>query len=204
VNGKELVTVLDGALAALAERTEELRQLDANLGDGDLGITVRKGCEAIRAKLAALEDPSPAEVLRTAGAAFAGANPSTLAALVGGGLLAAAKVVSDADELTRENTPAIGHAAADSISARGKAEVGDKTILDALVPSLEAIDDGLDAMVAAARTGVEETTGKQSQHGRASWLNERSIGRQDPGATAYVRFLESLAGALDTSTRKGM
>jgi dihydroxyacetone kinase-like protein len=204
VNGSELVALLDAALERLAESRDELRQLDAALGDGDLGITVEKGCGAVRAKLAPLRDPSPAEVLRAAGSAFATANPSTFAALAGGGLLAAAKAVADADALGREAAVTVARAVADSIRTRGKAELGDKTVLDALVPSVEALEraDGDDraalaAMVDAARHGVEESASSESRRGRASWLRERSAGRPDPGATAYVRFLESLVAASD-------
>jgi dihydroxyacetone kinase-like protein len=200
VTGSELVALLDGALARLAESRDELRRLDADLGDGDLGITVDKGCTAVRAKLAELDEPSPADVLRASGSAFATANPSTFAALVGGGLLAAAKAVADAGKLGRGETVAVARAVADSIMTRGKAELGDKTVLDALVPSVEALeradgDEGpaLAAMVDAARRGVEELTSSESRRGRASWLRERSAGRPDPGATAYLRFLESLA-----------
>jgi dihydroxyacetone kinase-like protein len=203
MTGAELVTVLDRTLEELERKTDELRDLDAALGDGDMGITVAKGCAAVRAKLAELDAPTPTEVVRAAGAAFANANPSTLAGLVGGGLLAAAKALDGTDALDAEGAERAGRAVADTIAARGKSAVGDKTILDALVPSLDARADGLDAMVAAARAGVDETAGKQSQHGRASWLQERSIGRPDPGATAYVRFLECLAGALDPPTTKG-
>jgi phosphoenolpyruvate---glycerone phosphotransferase subunit DhaL len=204
VTGAELVTLLDAALARLADARDELRSLDAALGDGDLGITVEKGCAAVRAKLAELDDPSPAEVLRSSGAAFATANPSTFAALSGGGLLAAAKAVADATELDRDGAVTVARAVADSIATRGKAELGDKTVLDALVPSVDALeradgdgdgDAALAAMVDAARRGVEETAWSESRRGRASWLRERSAGRPDPGATAYVRLLESLAAA---------
>lgn len=203
MTGGELAALLDGSLATLAASVDELRDLDAALGDGDLGITVGKGCDAVRAKLADLSEPSPAEVLRAAGAAFASANPSTLAALVGGGLLAAAGAVAEVDELAAPDVLRLGRAAAGSIAARGKAEPGDKTILDALLPSLDALEqadgDGraaLAAMVDAARAGVEETAAQQSQRGRASWLGERSIGKPDPGATAYLRFLESVAATI--------
>ena len=204
MNGSELVALLDAALERLAESRDELRELDAALGDGDLGITVEKGCGAVRAKLAELRDPSPAEVLRGAGSAFATANPSTFAALAGGGLLAAAKTVADTEEVTRDAALTIARAVADSIRTRGKAELGDKTVLDALVPSLEALEraDGddhaaLGAMVDAARNGVAESASSPSRRGRASWLQERSAGRPDPGATAYVRFLESLVAASE-------
>jgi dihydroxyacetone kinase-like protein len=204
VTGAELVVLLDAALERLADSREELRELDAALGDGDLGITVGKGCDAVRAKLSSLSEPSPADVLRAAGSAFATANPSTFGALTGGGLLAAAKTVSDAGELTRDGAVTVARAVADSIATRGKAELGDKTVLDALVPSAEALerDDGddraaLGAMIDAARRGVEETASAESRRGRASWLRERSAGRPDPGATAYVRFLESLLASFD-------
>jgi dihydroxyacetone kinase len=203
MTGGELTALLDGTLATLAASAGELRDLDAALGDGDLGITVEKGCEAVRGKLAELHEPSPAEVLRAAGAAFATANPSTFAALVGGGLLAAAGEVADVPDLAASDVLRIGRATADSIAARGKAEPGDKTVLDALRPSLDALEraDGddetaLGAMVEAARAAVTETASRQSQRGRASWLGERSIGKPDPGATAYVRFLEGVAATL--------
>jgi dihydroxyacetone kinase len=204
VTGSELVALLDAALGRLAESRDELRELDAALGDGDLGITVSKGCEAVRAKLAGLGDPSPAEVLRAAGGAFATANPSTFAALTGGGLLAAAKAVADTDALDRDGAVTVARAVAESVKTRGKAELGDKTVLDALVPSVDALEGAggddraaLDAMIDVARRGVEETASAESRRGRASWLQERSAGRPDPGATAYVRFLESLATAFD-------
>lgn len=208
MTGAELVTLLDAALARLAGARDELRALDAALGDGDLGITVEKGCAAVRTKLAELADPSPPEVLRASGAAFATANPSTFAALAGGGLLAAAKAVADAAELDRDGAATVARAVADSIAARGKADLGDKTVLDALVPSVEALercdgdtDAAFAAMVASARQGVEETASSESRRGRASWLRERSAGRPDPGATAYLRLLESLASASATARR---
>ena len=204
MKGDALVAVLDAALARLAESRDELRDLDAALGDGDLGITVSKGCEATRARLATLTNPSPAEVLRAAGTAFAAANPSTMAALVGGALLAAAKAVADSSSLTRDDVVRLARGAADSIKTRGKAELGDKTMLDAIVPSVDALessagDDPLDAMVAAARRAIDETTPLQSQRGRASWVGERSAGHPDPGAMAYLRLLEALAAVLRTT-----
>jgi len=204
VDTRDLIAVLDDALRQLADAADELRDLDAALGDGDLGITVRSGSEAVRAALAELgDDATPAAVLRAAAKAFANANPSTMAALVGGALLAAAKAVPDATEIGPHNVLLVARAAADSIAARGKAQLGDKTILDALVPSIDAMEaagqdplEMLRAGVEAARNGVESTRDRQSMRGRAAWLGERSIGRQDPGATAYLRFLEGLQQAL--------
>jgi dihydroxyacetone kinase-like protein len=196
----ELIATIDGALVHLEGCADELRDLDAALGDGDLGVTVAAGSRAVRQALAELDgDVLPAQVLKTAAGAFAKANPSTMAALVGGALLAAARGLGDAEELDRAAAIAVGRAAAESISTRGKAQLGDKTVLDALVPSLDDMESASDAPlaagVAAARRAVEETRSLQSMRGRASWLGERSKGLQDPGATAYLRFLEGLATA---------
>jgi dihydroxyacetone kinase-like protein len=196
----ELITTIDRALVHLAGCADELRDLDAALGDGDLGVTVAAGCRAVRQALDGLTDDAlPAQVLKAAAGAFAKANPSTMAALVGGALLAAARGLGDTDDLDRTAALAVGRAAAESISTRGKAQVGDKTVLDALVPSLDAMEAApeapLTAGVAAARRAVEETKSLQSMRGRASWMGERSKGLKDPGATAYLHFLEGLESA---------
>jgi dihydroxyacetone kinase-like protein len=206
VQTPELIRTLDAALAHLADCADELRDLDAALGDGDLGVTVTSGCRAVRDALTELaDDVPPAQVLRTAAGAFAKANPSTMAALVGGALLAAARQLGDAAELDDEAALAVGRTAADSIATRGKAQVGDKTILDALVPSLDAMAAApgapLAAGIGAAREAVERTRSLQSMRGRAAWLGERSKGLQDPGATAYLRFLEGLDAAGKEGTR---
>jgi phosphoenolpyruvate---glycerone phosphotransferase subunit DhaL len=204
VTSKELRDILTRALNALPAHADELRDLDAALGDGDLGITVRAGSEAVvKAWSAMPEDASINEVLLAAGKAFSTANPSTFAALVGGGLLAAAKTMQGKDTVGRDDALAIGQAIATRITERGKSQVGDKTVLDALVPSLDTLaaspgnaTESVDAMIVTASERVAETAKMQSQKGRAAWVQERSIGHADPGATAYVRFLEALRKAM--------
>lgn len=196
----ELIRTVEAALTYLAQYSEELRDLDAALGDGDLGITISAGSAAVIEVLGNLaEEATPAAVLRSAAAAFANANPSTMAALVGGALLAAAREIANVADVDTRAGLSIGRAAAQSISARGKSQIGDKTILDALVPALDAMesatDNVLETGILAAREGVENTRSLQSMRGRASWLGERSKGLQDPGATAFLRFLEGLDNA---------
>lgn len=201
MNATRLVAVLDVTLARWAESSEELRELDAALGDGDLGVTVASGCTAVRERIAALSTATLTEVIKQAGIAFANANPSTLAALVGGSLLVAAKSLNNVTDLGSQEALACARAATANIQERGKASLGDKTILDALVPSLDAAAaaaDGerLDAAVEAARVGVEQTAPLQSQRGRAAWLGARSTGHADPGATAYLRLIQALQQAI--------
>ncbi|CAD6545614.1 PEP-dependent dihydroxyacetone kinase, ADP-binding subunit DhaL [Paraburkholderia kirstenboschensis] len=204
VSNNELRELLTRALNALPAHADELRELDAALGDGDLGITVRAGSAAVVKALAALpDDASLSDVLLAAGKAFSTANPSTFAALVGGGLLAAARAVTGAQGVGHAEALAIGRAVAGRIVERGKSQLGDKTVLDALLPSLDTLEASqgsavvlLDAMIATAQEGVTATAAIQSRKGRAAWVQERSIGHADPGATAYVRFLEALRGAF--------
>ena len=197
---QETVAVLDTALAALAQQRDVLRDLDAAVGDGDLGITVDKGSQAIRAALSAQPPATIGELLRTSGAAFAKANPSTMAALIGAGLLAASKDMMDEQCWTPQIAEQIGRAAMARITDRGKAEIGDKTVLDALSPSLDALHaasegDALATMIAAATAGRDATTNQAGRRGRAAWVGDRGNGHPDPGATAYVLFLTARGNA---------
>jgi phosphoenolpyruvate---glycerone phosphotransferase subunit DhaL len=199
VNAARLSALLSAALTGLAESRDELRALDAAIGDGDLGITVASGAQAAREALAAPTATTPADVLRTVARAFAKANPSTMSALVATGLLAAARELGDRDDVDRAAAAGVVRNAAAAIAARGGAEPGDKTVLDAIIPSAEALEvagpDDLSAlrdMVNAARAGVESTTALRAQRGRAAWVGARSEGHADGGATAYLRLLENL------------
>jgi len=204
VNADQLRALLVGALTTLEASRDELRDLDAAIGDGDLGITVGGGASAVRESVRQLDPGADlALVLRTAAKSFAAANPSTMSALVAGALLAAAREVADTQDLDRETAVAVLDAAIAAIQSRGGAQLGDKTIVDALVPSLKALRQAgpdsrgaLGAMADAARLAVADTVSLQSQRGRAAWVGERTVGHADGGATAYLRLLEALLLAL--------
>ena len=201
MTGAELRVILDRALELVARNEDELRDLDSAIGDGDLGITVNRGAQAARESMTTLPpDATPAEVIRALATAIASANPSSFAALVATGLLAASRSVAGKESLSAADVVTMAQQSVPAIAKRGKAEVGDKTVLDALVPSIAALeasteDGALDAMIAAARKGIDDTAGTVSRKGRAAWLGERTVGHPDPGATAYLRFLEALRAA---------
>jgi dihydroxyacetone kinase-like protein len=201
VTGTELRVLLDRALELWAKNEDELRDLDSAIGDGDLGITVSRGAEAARQSIAALPaESTPSEIVRAVGTAIASANPSSFAALVATSLLAGSRSVAGKASLSAADFLTMAQQAAPAIAKRGKSEVGDKTVLDALVPSVAALeanptDRALPAMIAAARKGIEDTAPVMSRKGRAAWLAERTIGHPDPGAVAYLRFLEALQQA---------
>ncbi len=202
MQSRDLRARLTATLTVLIESADELRDLDAQLGDGDLGITVKSGSVAVIEALSALEDSAtPTDIARASAKAFANANPSTMAALVAGALLAGSKTWADTTDVTVADARAFTAAAADNIAQRGKTQLGDKTIYDGLAAVAESLhgptDAGsaIDAAITAAADAVERTTPMQSRRGRASWLQERSVGIPDPGATALLRFLEAWRSA---------
>ncbi len=195
------LSVLLSALDKWQTHADELRDLDAVLGDGDLGITVRDGARAVRQSLSDMDgETSISRLLVAAGRAFGNANPSTFAALVQGGLLAAAKSMRDRDTpFTTADLHTLLTRSAESIAERGGAVPGDKTVLDALLASIGALrpDTALDRdtfsqMAGAATAITDDLAQKPSSRGRAAWVGDRSVGHRDPGSVAYVRLLESL------------
>ncbi|WP_199184234.1 dihydroxyacetone kinase family protein [Cryobacterium sp. Y62] len=194
-----LRTVLLASLPGMQSHIVELRDLDAAVGDGDLGITVGAGSLAVIDALTALpENADDASVLRAAGEAFSSANPSTFAALVGSGILGGAATLAPEAEFTAASTVPFLQAVFDRISERGGAALGDKTLLDALHPVITVLrqapagSDSLNLARSAALAGVESSTALRAARGRAAWQGDRTIGQQDPGVVAVLRFIESL------------
>lgn len=191
--------------AQLPRHSSELRDLDAALGDGDLGITVSAGAAAARLAVEALPgDAHPNEIFKAIGAAFASANPSTYAALVGSGLMASGLALM---EVTRFSTPELAIAARallQRIKQRGGAELGDKTVVDIIAPVVTVLENATtqsaaelaQACVQVARDAVTESTTHSSKRGRASWVGERSVGHEDPGSVAFLRLIEEIQSTL--------
>jgi dihydroxyacetone kinase-like protein len=204
MKAQELRQRLLAALSILDESSDELRELDSAVGDGDLGVTVHAIVTAAQSALQVLPaGVTPEELLTLMGATVSTANPSTFGSLVGAGIGAGAKAVSGTTDLSQEDLVRFGFAVTESIARRGKSGVGDKTVLDAMVPSLEALVDtdargvaALELSIAAATVSIELTAGDVAKKGRASWAGERGIGTPDAGAVAYLRFLQALRASF--------
>jgi dihydroxyacetone kinase-like protein len=204
------VAAIRAVAATVAEHKAELTHLDREIGDGDHGENLARGFTAVVGKLDALDPlPStPGAVLKLVATTLISTVGGAAGPLFGTAFLRAATTVADADTLDAAAVVSALTAARDGVVARGKAESGDKTMVDALTPAVTAakaaldagggVDEVLRAAADAASQGAAATTPLQARKGRASYLGERSIGHPDPGATStgYVlRALAATAGA---------
>ena len=193
------------AAATLHEQRDYLTQLDAAIGDADHGTNMDRGFTAVVAKLDGLDAP-PGKLLTTAGSTLVSTVGGASGPLWGTAFRRAGKALGEAPDFgPRELADALAAALAGVVEL-GAAQEGDKTMVDALAPAVRAMQSELDAgndlnaAVTAARAAGEEgmraTTPLQALKGRASYLGERSIGHQDPGATSTVIILRGLREAL--------
>ncbi len=200
-----VVAAVRAAAAAAAEHKTELTRLDREIGDGDHGENLARGFTAVVAKLDAGTPETPAAVLKLVATTLISTVGGASGPLYGTAFLRAATAIGDASELDGALVVTGLTAARDGVVARGKAEPGDKTMVDALTPAVQAAtaaaDSGGDAAAVlsaaadAAAEGAEATTPLQARKGRASYLGERSIGHRDPGATSASLLLRAMADA---------
>lgn len=185
-------------------QAERLRELDAASGDGDLGVTMTIGWGAVQEALPNLGQGDAGNLLAQAGMAFNKAAASTFGVLLATALMRAGRELRGATEVGPEEAVRAAEAAFQGVRERGKANVGDKTMLDAMAPAIEALKQtlaegaalpaALAAAADAAERGAAATKGMTPKFGRASWLGQRVAEHQDPGATAVAVMLRSLAG----------
>lgn len=185
---------------------DELTALDSAIGDADHGANMRRGMAAVVAKLDATPDAAPAALLKSAGMTLVSTVGGASGPLYGTLFLRMATAAGDREELDAAGFAAALRAGLDGVVARGKAAPGDKTMLDALVPAVDALDaavsdgaglrDALRAAAIAADRGSDATVPLVARKGRASYLGERSAGHRDPGATSTALLVNAAAATL--------
>jgi phosphoenolpyruvate---glycerone phosphotransferase subunit DhaL len=203
---EELVISLLAAAQAVESSAAELNRLDGYAGDGDLGITMTQAAEAIKAVLAGSDELGNSQLLSSCGAAVARSAPSTSGTLVATGFLRASKAVADRPQGGVEALQCALVAATEGIKARGKASVGDRTLvdgLDAVCNSLElslssdlGVKQALKLAARAARSAAEATADMEPKAGRASWVPERAKGHPDAGCWMLAIAMEAVAARL--------
>jgi dihydroxyacetone kinase-like protein len=191
--------------ASITDNEELLTRLDAAIGDADHGANMARGMKAVVGKLDEGADAEPSALLKRVGMTLVSTVGGASGPLYGTFFLRMAASAGDATELDGARLAAALRAGLDGIVARGKAEAGDKTMIDALAPAVDALDAALGgeelagalrAAASAAAAGRDATTPMQARKGRASYLGERSIGHQDPGATSLTLLVEAAAATL--------
>ncbi|MEU1124384.1 dihydroxyacetone kinase subunit DhaL [Streptomyces sp. NPDC005899] len=185
--------------AAVDREASRLTELDAAIGDADHGGNMRRGFHAVTAVLDRESPAGPGAVLTTAGRQLISTVGGASGPLYGTLLRRTGKALGEAREVsTADLAEAFGEGVA-AVAQLGGAQPGDKTMLDALLPASEKLRSSLTAARDAALAGAEATVPLRARKGRASYLGERSIGHQDPGATSAALLMEALAEAATTS-----
>ncbi|MFF0789341.1 dihydroxyacetone kinase subunit DhaL [Streptomyces spiralis] len=185
------------AAASVDREAERLTALDSPIGDADHGSNLQRGFTAVRAALEKDGADTPGAVLVLAGRQLISTVGGASGPLYGTLLRRTGKALGDAPEVTEEQLAEALRAGVEGVMTLGGAAPGDKTMVDALVPAVDALGDGFVAARTAAEQGAEATTPLQARKGRASYLGERSIGHQDPGATSSALLIAGLAEAAE-------
>ncbi|MFJ8492915.1 dihydroxyacetone kinase subunit DhaL [Streptomyces sp. NPDC094038] len=184
------------ATAASVDReAERLTALDSPIGDADHGSNLQRGFKAVTAALEKDAPDTPGAVLALAGRRLISTVGGASGPLYGTLLRSTGKALGDAPEVSEAQFAEALRAGVDKVMALGGAAPGDKTMIDALLPAVDALGDGFGAARSAAEQGAEATIPLQARKGRASYLGERSIGHQDPGATSSALLVAGLAEA---------
>ncbi|MEN5249251.1 dihydroxyacetone kinase family protein [Brucella pseudintermedia] len=210
ITASDLISLFDNWKQLFAEQREFLIALDGKVGDSDLGITMSKAFAAAAEALHAEgEAAGIAKLLRTAGATMARVAPSTMGTLTATGFLRASKACDGIDALGTAEIAAFWRAYRDGIAERGKAKVGDKTLLDVLDPiavTLEAqvtagasLANALAAAAKAAEDALEATKTMVAQHGKAAAFQEKTVGLQDAGATVGMLLITSMSAFVSAN-----
>ncbi|MEU6130157.1 dihydroxyacetone kinase subunit DhaL [Saccharopolyspora sp. NPDC047091] len=200
---QDVIAALRAGAAVVAEHRDELVELDRVIGDADHGENMDRGFRAVVSKLDTAAPETPGAVLKQVATTLISTVGGASGPLYGTAFLRAASAVGDAAELDEMALVSALQAGLEGVVARGKAEPGDKTMVDALVPAVDAATAAaaegagservLAVAAAAAHTGAASTEPLVARKGRASYLGERSAGHVDPGARSTALLLSAFA-----------
>ncbi|MBM7556122.1 dihydroxyacetone kinase subunit DhaL [Halanaerobacter jeridensis] len=184
----------------IIDNKQYLTKLDSAIGDGDHGINMARGFSEVKEEFESAEFDSNSAVVKKVAMTLISNVGGASGPLYGTAFLQASKVMEE--DLSLKNAVKIGEAVIEGIKMRGKAEQGDKTMLDAIIPAVNALKEDYEAGVEleealqdcleAAEEGKESTIPLVAKKGRASYLGERSKGHQDPGATSSYMIIETI------------
>jgi dihydroxyacetone kinase-like protein len=206
VDNKKVIEILQAIVKKMVEEKDFLTELDNKIGDGDHGINLARGFAAVDEQLPGIADKDIGTILKNTGMKLVSTVGGASGPLYGTAFMKAGAAVAGKMEVGGEDFIAMMEAAIEGIKMRGKAVEGEKTMLDALLPAVNAFKEeygktaefktAFAKALAAAEKGVEYTKTIIATKGRASYLGERSIGHQDPGATSTLFLLQTIGEKL--------
>ena len=206
MNTEKLIATIRKAGAKIEAEKDFLTELDNVIADGDHGINLARGFGEVDKKLDALADKEPGDVLKTVGMTLVSTVGGASGPLYGTGFMKMGAAVKGKADVDVPSFLEGLQAAIEGIMQRGRSTKGEKTMLDAMIPAKEAMESTWNATqdpkaafaagIAAAKEGVAFTKTIAATKGRASYIGERSIGHQDPGATSFTMVLEIVAGEV--------
>jgi len=207
VTRDQIVQWLATTAAVMKENKAYLTDLDSPIGDADHGINMDRGFRNVLEKLPEVADKDIGNILKTTGMTLISKVGGASGPLYGTFFMRGGMAADSKEELTGHDLATMLQAAVDGVIQRGRAQAGDKTMVDAWLPAMKAFHEALDKdgedtltalreAVAAAEQGMKDTIPLQAKKGRASYLGERSIGHQDPGATSSYLMLKALNDTL--------
>lgn len=209
MNTDNLIDILGKIADRIDDERDYLSELDNAIGDGDHGINMARGFTAVRQKLPDMKDKDPGEVLYDVGMILISNVGGASGPLYGTAFMKAGSELKGKAEFDINDFSNALYAAVEGVMKRGRSKQGEKTLLDAMIPSLDALKTELangndlltclEEALAAAEDGVYYTKTIIANKGRASYLGSRSIGHQDPGATSYTIILETIYNELKKS-----
>ncbi|KOY55592.1 MULTISPECIES: dihydroxyacetone kinase subunit DhaL [unclassified Streptomyces] len=192
---------MTAAWAVVEREADRLTELDSPIGDADHGSNLLRGFTAVRAALEADPAVTPGAVLQLAGRTLISTVGGASGPLYGTLLRRTGKGLGEAAEVSDEEVRKALYEGVGAVAQLGGAAPGDKTMLDALVAGVAALSTSYRAAADAAEAGARATVPMLARKGRASYLGERSIGHQDPGATSAALLLTALADTADTTDK---
>ena len=202
MDSKKVIEILIKISEKIDKNKEYLTELDAAIGDGDHGLNMSKGFNAVSDKLKAEEDDNIGNILKKTGMTLVSNVGGASGPLYGTAFMKASMALKDKNEIDINDFLSALKLALEGIKSRGKSTEGEKTMIDALSPAIKSMEDSIkngDSYIEvlekgkdAALEGVEFTKSIKATKGRASYLGDRSIGHKDPGATSCFYILETI------------
>jgi len=205
IDSAQAIKMLECAAKTMSENRLVLIELDSIIGDGDLGITMEKGFSTAAETVRDLSSEAPCSIFMKAGMAIAKSAPSTMGTLMATGLMRGGKAVTGKMELSASDIKVFFAAFLQGVMERGKTKPGEKTLVDVLIPAIEAMDafQGDDVALIlkqaceGAKRGIEVAKNLQAQHGKAAVFREKTIGLEDPGGRAIYLLIKSFGEAFN-------